>query len=322
MSNHSKRNILVTGGAGFIGSHLVDQLIEEDCKSITVLDNFFLGNMKNLSSALKRLPSLEVVRMDCSDISGLRDIISARKIDTVFNLAVVPLPTSLEYPAWTISTNISTVINLCELARENVFENLLHSSSSEAYGSAEYVPMDELHPLNATTPYASSKAAGDKILETYVQTFGINARIVRPFNTVGPRQNSKTYAGIIPLVINRIKDKKEILIHGDGLQTRDFIYVKDSVKLMLRILEEEKSKGMSINLASGVELSIKDLVNKMLRIMNLTDYPVVHVEPRPGDVRRHLADVSLCRDIIGSSPNSLSDAAIEETIDWYLKSDD
>jgi len=317
-----RQNILVTGGAGFIGSHLVDRLILENCQSVTVVDNFFLGNVKNLSEASRNLKSLEIIRMDASDLAGMHDIILSRKIDTVLNLAVLPLPTSLEYPAHTLVTNISSVINLCELARKGVFENLLHSSSSEAYGSAVYVPMDEKHPLNAITPYASSKAAGDKIIETYVNTFKINARIVRPFNTIGPRQNAGSYAGIIPIVINRIKEGKEILIHGDGSQTRDFIFVKESVKIMIKALESEDAKGQSINIASGIEVSIKDLVHRILNILGLENYPIVYGQPRVGDVHRHLADVSLCEKILGIKPAPLSDDSLRETIEWYMNSND
>jgi UDP-glucose 4-epimerase len=322
MRTLKSQNILVTGGAGFIGSHLVDRLILENCQSITIVDNFFLGNLENVSNASRNLRSLEVIRMDSSDLSGMEDIISSRNIDTVFNLAVVPLPTSLEYPAYTIATNISSVTNLCELARKGTFEYLLHSSSSEAYGSAEYVPMDEKHPLNAITPYASSKAAGDKILETYVNTFEINGRIVRPFNTIGPRQNAGSYAGIIPVVINRIKEGKEILIYGDGLQTRDFIFVKDSVNIMVKALECEKARGRTINIASGTEISIKELIYKMLKILGIENYPVVYAPPRPGDVYRHLADVSLCEELLGIKPAPLSDQDLSETMDWYFTSND
>jgi len=322
MRTLKNQNILVTGGAGFIGSHLVDRLILENCNSITIVDNFFLGNLQNISDASQNFKSLEIIRMDSSDLSGMQDLISYRNIDTVFNLSVVPLPTSLEYPAHTITTNILSVTNLCELARKGAFENLVHSSSSEAYGSAEYVPMDEKHPLNAITPYASSKAAGDKILETYLHTFEINGRIVRPFNTVGPRQNAGSYAGIIPIVVNRIKEGKEILINGDGSQTRDFIFVKDSVDVMIKVLKCEQAKGRSINIASGKEISIKELIYRILNILSLENYPILYGPPRPGDVQRHLADVSLCEELLGIKPAPLSDEALSKTLDWYFASND
>ena len=173
---------MVTGGAGFIGSHLVDRIILEKPKNIVVVDNFFLGNEENLVEARQAYPDLKVHRLDASDLAAMHDLAESEEIEVVFNLAVIPLPTSIKYPLWTMNSNIGIASAFCELARWGVIKTLVHCSSSEAYGSAEQVPMNEEHPLLATTPYAASKASADQIVLSYCRTFGIDAVIVRPFN--------------------------------------------------------------------------------------------------------------------------------------------
>jgi UDP-glucose 4-epimerase len=183
------KSILVTGGAGFIGSHLIDRLIKEDPKKIVIVDNFFLGKKANLNEAVKHYPELKVYNQDASDYIEMAKIMKNESIDVVFNLAVIPLPTSLTKPRWTFEQNINIALSTCELARNGFFNTLIHFSSSEAYGTCEYAPMDESHPLNSATPYAASKASSDQLIFSYCNTFGIDAAIIRPFNNYGPRQN-------------------------------------------------------------------------------------------------------------------------------------
>ena len=190
------------------------------------MDNFFLGKEENLDEAAVSRPDLEIFRLDASDLAAMRDLVEKQKIEVVFNLAVIPLPTSLDYPVWTVNTNIGIALTFCELARTHNIETLIHCSSSEAYGSAESIPMNEDHPVNPQTPYAASKLAGDELVLSYVRTFNIDASVVRPFNNYGPRQNPGRYAGIIPIVVKKLKTNQPIEIFGDGEQTRDYIFVK------------------------------------------------------------------------------------------------
>ncbi|MGE3193444.1 MAG: dTDP-glucose 4,6-dehydratase [Microbacteriaceae bacterium] len=313
------RSVLVTGGAGFIGSHLVDRLITESPRKIVVVDNFFLGNETNLDDARAAYPDLEVIRLDASDLAAMQDVVATHQIETVFDLAVVPLPTSLEYPHWTMLTNIGITATFCEIARRGLIERLVHMSSSEAYGSGRYVPMDEAHPDDAITPYAAAKAAEDHIIRSYVQTFGIDATVVRPFNNYGPRQNPGSYAGIIPIVVQRVARGLPIEIHGDGEQTRDFTFVRDTADLTVVIHETPEARGEEINVATGVGTSINRLVERMLEIMGVPDHPVVHTPERPGDVRRHEADARKLVQLVGRQPAVLDDAALTETVEWYRK---
>lgn len=312
------RSVLVSGGAGFIGSHLVDRLLDEEPSALTVVDNFFLGRESNLADARRRRPDLDVRRLDASDLASMQDVVTDRKVDVVFDLAVIPLPTSLTYPVWTVATNVSIATTFSELARRDLVDTLVHCSSSEAYGTARQVPMDEEHPLEAITPYAASKAAADAVVTSYVRTFGIDATIVRPFNNFGPRQNIGTYAGIIPIVVQRVTSGQPVEIYGDGEQTRDFLFVRETADLLVQAYTHEATRGTVVNVATGVETSVNSLVAELLKVLGAPDHPVVHRPERPGDVRRHCADISRARDLLKREPAPLAPDQLQETVDFYL----
>ncbi len=319
MNSLKNKNVLVTGGAGFIGSHLVDRIIKENPSAINVVDNFFLGKEENLENAAKMRPDLEVFRLDASDLAAMRDLVEKQKIDVVFNLAVIPLPTSLDYPVWTVNSNIGIALTFCELARTHSIETLIHCSSSEAYGSAEVIPMDETHPTNPKTPYAASKLAGDELVLSYVRTFNIDAAIVRPFNNYGPRQNPGRYAGIIPIIVRKLKSNQPIEIYGDGEQTRDYIYVKETAEGFIKVYEQDASRGQVLNIATGKEITINQLVCKMLEILDKPNHPVVYLEDRIGDVRRHCGGIALAKKLIGFEPSVMPEEGLLETAKWYYE---
>lgn len=308
--------VLVTGGAGFIGSHVVDRLLEESPRRVVVVDNLFLGREENLAEARRREPSLKFYAEDASDYDAMRRIITDERIDVVFNLAVIPLPTSLERPRFTVDVNVGIATVACELLREGLYSTLIHFSSSEAYGSAQYVPMDEAHPLLPETPYAASKLAGDHIAHSYVATFGLDIAIVRPFNNFGPRQNDRAYAGVIPIVVHQAMRGEPVTIFGDGLQTRDFVYVRDTAHAAVRAYEVEATRGQVLNISTGREVAVNDLVRTILDAMD-ADVPVRHGDPRPGDVRRHCGDCRRAHEILGVEPRSVSPETMRETIEWY-----
>ena len=217
--------------------------------------------------------------------------------------------------------NVQMTTNICEMARAGQIKRLIQYSSSEVYGTARRVPMDEEHPLEAETPYAASKVATDSLAISYYRTFGTDVSIVRPFNNYGPRQNDKAYAGIIPIVVNRVRDGVPITINGDGSQTRDFVYVKDTAEATLLLAEREDLQGETFNVGSGKETSVNDLVKQMIEIMGQPDFPCENGPPRPGDVMRHLADVSKFKATIGYEPQVALAEGMQATIDWYLGRD-
>jgi UDP-glucose 4-epimerase len=310
------RSVAVIGGAGFIGSHLVDRLVEEEPSGITVIDNLFLGTAENLEAAERRFPTLRVVEQDATDLEALDAVLAEVSAEVVFNLAVVPLPASLEQPRWSVEQNVALALVPCELGRRGRFRTLVHFSSSEAYGSAAYVPMDEAHPPVPSTPYAASKLAGDQVVLSYWHTFGLDAAIIRPFNNFGPRQNAGSYAGIIPIVVERARRGDPIEIHGDGEQTRDFVFVRDTADAAIRVHAEPRTRGRVVNVASGREVSVNELVAVLLELLQ-ADVEVVHGPPRPGDVRRHLAAIDLARELIGYEPRTSLRDGLAETVAWY-----
>ncbi len=308
---------LVTGGAGFIGSHLVDALVEAGLQRVVVIDNLWLGRRDNLADALRH-DAVALVEGDCSDLDLLHEIASD-PFDLCFNLAVVPLPHSLEHPKENIELNVAMTTAVCELGRAGRYRRLVQCSSSEIYGTARTAEMDEAHEIRPHTPYAAAKAATDLIAESYGMTFGQEMALVRPFNTYGERQNSGTYAGLIPAVVMRVRAGEPVLVHGDGFQSRDLTYVRDQVSGVLAAVQCEDALGRWINLGSGREATVNEIVGLILDAMGAPDHPIEHVPQRPGDVRRHLADVSLARGVLGYEPATTMAEGIARTVSWYLQ---
>ena len=308
----------MAGGAGFIGSHLVDRLTDERPENLVIVDNFYLGEdkIRNLSSAKRRFPSLKIYHQDATKIRLMKRILKKESIDVVFNLAAICLPASLIKPKWVHDTNVTIASTFCELLREDHFRTLIHFSSSEAYGSAEQIPMPEDHPLKPSTPYGASKIASDHLILSYCTTFGIDASIVRPFNIYGPRQNEGTYAGVIPLTIRRILQGEPPVIYGDGLQTRDYTYVTDLAEATIKIYKVKATRGGVLNIASGKETTIKELISKIAKLMNCKK-PITYDKPRPGDVRRFFGSNFLAKKLINYEPKVGFEEGLKRTIEWY-----
>lgn len=309
MRVHGKR-VLCTGGAGFIGSHLVDRLVEEDPSTIIVVDNLSLGKKSNLDDAVAKYPvQLQVV--DASDLAEMWYIVNHEQPDIVFSLATTPLPQSLVAPMWAADMIYRLTLTACELAKEFGFR-LVHVSSSEVYGEGQYFPMDEEHPFGVTTPYAAAKAACDLL----IPTLGIEAMIVRPFNTYGPRQNYGEYAAVIPETLRRIFTDESPVIHGDGEQARDFTYVTDVADAIVMIAEEDDFVGQVVNVGSGESVRIHRVISDLC---GLTWTPLLKWEPaRKGDHRKQQADVSKLRGI-GWQPTIGLGEGLKKTIEWYRK---
>lgn len=308
------KSILVTGGAGFIGSHLVDALINEQAKKVVIIDNMFLGDENNLEPAIKNGAIL--YKDDAEIYSSLEYIIAENNIDIVFNCATKALNYSFVNPSNAFMTNVNIINNLLELQRKGAFKTLCHFSTSEVYGTALYEPMDESHPFNPTTAYAAGKAAADIMINSYVNMFSIDAFIVRPFNNYGPRQNYRgILAGIIPKTISAIMNGDNPEIHGDGEQKRDFIFVTDTVKSVINLFSLLKP-GESVNISSNGMVSIKQLIFKIVDLMHYQG-EVIYKERRNADVECHNASNKKLNDYIAFNPTEF-DLGLEKTINWYL----
>jgi UDP-glucose 4-epimerase len=260
---------------------------------------------------------MRVLNVNVSDDQAVRQVFAELPVvDVVFDLAVIPLPTSLERPQFCFDTNVRMTSTLCELLREGYCGSLVHFSSSEAYGSARMTSMSEEHPLQPLTPYAASKAASDHLVRTYAATFGVDALVVRPFNNYGPRQNDQQYAGIIPTLLRCAFEQRVFTIFGDGQQTRDYIYVTDTARTALDLYMCPQARGEVINIASGQEISILDLKEKIEQILGW-QIPYEHRDPRPGDVRRHRADIRFLQSLIDFQPRVTIDEGLVQTVEFY-----
>jgi UDP-glucose 4-epimerase len=307
--------VLVTGGAGFIGSHLVDRLLAEGAAHVAVIDNMFLGSEENLSDA-QATGKLSLYKDDAEFVSSLDYIFNRHSIDIVFNCATKALNYSFLNPANAFSTNVSVVLNLLELQRRGAFKSLCHFSTSEVYGSAVYEPMDEKHPRNPTTTYAAGKAAADLAVESYVHMFSLDAFIVRPFNNYGPRQNHcGLLAGVIPLTAWRILIGGAPEIHGEGTQSRDFIHVRDTVDAVVK-LYNVLPLGESVNISTDNQISIGQLVTRISTMLGYRG-EIVHKQARQADVLCHNASNRKVRTLIDYSLTDF-DSGLRETLDWYV----
>ncbi len=316
MPNIEGKNILVTGGAGFIGSHLCDTLLDKGAGRVVCLDNFFLGKMQNLKEALKH-DNFVLYRDDARNFGTVQAILDKEKIEVVYNLATIALNYSFfnQFDAYMV--NVSIANTLLELQKVGAFKTLIHTSSSEAYGTAKYSPMDENHPTDPTTPYAAGKAAADLMIHSFSKVVDLDAAIIRPFNNYGPRQNAEgPLAGIIPATAKRIKNGGKPIINGDGEQTRDFIYVKDTVRGLILAYENENTRGQIINLGSGKDISMNNLMKMICDYMGY-EGEWEHREDRTSDVRKLCADIDKARNLMGFEPKMEFGEGIRETLDWY-----
>lgn len=306
-------SILVTGGAGFIGSHLVDGLLDAGAREVVVIDNMFLGKEENLTDAIAR--GAVLYKEDAEDREVLARIIEDHTIDIVFNLATKALNYSFIDPCDAFETNVVVIGNLLELQRSGAYSTLCHYSSSEVYGTAVYEPMDEKHPYNPTTTYAGGKAAADIMLRTYVNMFDADAFIIRPFNNYGPRQNSEPpMAGIIPLTAKRILEGSAPEIHGTGEQSRDFIYVGDTVDATLKLYPLVKA-GQEVNVSANGNISMKGVIGKIAAYLGY-EGEIVHKTRRGADVDCHNATNALVKSMIDFKTRPF-DEGLATTLDWY-----
>ena len=305
---------MVSGGAGFIGSHLVDTLLANGCK-VRVLDNLVNGKQENICHHFHN-KDFEFVRGSVTDPLDVDR--STNGIDIVFHLACLGVRHSIAHPFENHRVNAEGSLLMLDAAYRAKVDRFVYCSSSEVYGTAQYIPMSESHPTYPNTVYGSSKLAGEAYARSYYKTFGMRTVIVRPFNTYGPRSHYEGDAGeIIPKSIVRALNEKPILVFGDGTQTRDFTYVEDTARALFNAAENDVLVGETLNVGSNFEISIKELSQKIVELVGNPNTKIMFTAERPGDVLRLYADPRKFSHLCDWHPQEDFEEGLAKTIDFF-----
>lgn len=310
------KNVLVTGAGGFIGSHLVEALVGHGCKVRAFVRYNGRGDWGHLENCEQRIvDEIEVISSDISDPFAVKQAVAG--CDVVFHLAaLIAIPYSYLAPFSYVTTNVTGTLNVLEACRAQGIERVVHTSTSETYGTAQYTPIDECHPLQGQSPYSASKISADKLAESYFLSFGIPISTCRPFNTYGPRQSARA---IIPSVISQLLSGASELRLGLLTPIRDFSYVKDTVAGFIRIAETDRAVGEVINVGSGSAITIGKLVEKIVQLTGKQVKIVseeARVRPAASEVMELLCDNSKARRLIDWEPKYSLEEGLRETIEY------
>lgn len=307
------KKVLVTGGAGFIGSNLVDELAKTN--HVVVLDNFSSGKKENVAHHLGN-SSVEIINGDIRDKGLVRSV--TKGIDVIYHLAVQCLRVSIHDPEINHEVNATGTLNLCMAAHENNVQRFVYVSSSEVYGTALRAPMDETHPTEPTTVYGASKLAGQQYALAYHRTYGMQSMVVIPFNTYGPREHYEGAHGeVIPKFVLRALNDEPPVIFGDGAQTRDFTYVTDTVRGIMLASACDAMIGQTVNIARGEEVTIRAIAEKIYHALGKTHIQPIIEKDRPGDVRRHFAGVERAKKLFGFAAEIGIDEGLNRFMQWF-----
>lgn len=315
----SNETVLVTGADGFIGSHLTELLVREGykVKALSQYNSFnYWGWLENTDC----LDSIEVLNGDVRDPHYCKHI--TKGVDTIYHLAaLIAIPYSYVAPDSYVDTNVKGTLNICQAALENGVKRVIHTSTSEVYGTAQYVPIDEKHPVQPQSPYSASKIAADAMAMSFYNAFDLPLTIARPFNTYGPRQSARA---VIPTIITQIASGMKSIRLGDVSPTRDFNYVEDTCRGFLALAQTEKAIGETVNIASNYEISVGDTLNLIGEIMGgdvkfLTDEQ--RLRPGKSEVFRLWGDNAKLVELTGFKPEHSIEDGLRKTVTWFLDQD-
>lgn len=312
------KKVLVTGADGFIGSHLTEMLLGQNykVKALSYYNSFnYWGWLEGISH-----PNLEVVTGDIRDPFFCKCI--SKDVDIIFHLAaLIAIPYSYIAPDSYVDTNIKGTLNICQAAKDNGVKRIIVTSTSEVYGTAQYIPIDEKHPKQPQSPYSATKIGADAMALSFYNAFELPVIVARPFNTYGPRQSARA---IIPTIITQIANGKKEIKLGDLTPTRDFNYVKDTCKGFIELSNSDEAIGKEVNIASNFEISMRDILNLIAKIMN-SDVKFVEdtqrLRPKNSEVFRLYGDNTKLKKLTGFTHSYTIEDGLKETINWFLKED-
>ena len=297
--------IVVTGGAGFIGSHIAWELVKDN--DVIVIDNLYTGKAENVP------PGAKLVKADIRDYEAIAELVS--NADYVFHEAAqVSVVESIRDPIFTEEVNVLGTLNIIRALLEG-HGKLIFASSASVYGDNPNLPLKETERPRPLSPYGVTKATVEEYLRVYHELYGLPVVALRYFNVFGPRQSANQYAGVISIFINRALAGEPLVIFGDGKQTRDFIYVKDVVRANLLVAESKRANGRVFNVATGKQTSILELAMKIIEITGTTS-SIIFDKPRPGDIRHSLADITEIKKL-GFEPEWSLEEGLKKTVEWY-----
>jgi NAD dependent epimerase/dehydratase len=310
------KNVLVTGADGFIGSHLVELLVSQGIK-VRALSQYNSFNDWGWLENIDCLNEIEVVSGDVRDPFFCKEIMQG--VDCVFHLAaLIAIPYSYSAPQSYVETNVTGTLNICQAAKELGGIRVIHTSTSEVYGTAQYVPIDEKHPLQPQSPYSASKIGADAMAMSYFNAFELPVTIARPFNTYGPRQSARA---VIPTIISQIANGAKEIKLGDVSPTRDFNYVTDTCRGFIELANCSDAVGKTVNIGSNYEISVGDTLNLIKDLMK-SDVTFItedqRLRPENSEVFRLWCDNSLINQLTGFKPEFSIERGLQETINWFL----
>jgi len=309
--------ILVTGADGFIGSHLTEMLVARGCR-VRALAQYNSFNSWGWLDDVACKGDIDVISGDVRDSAFCRAL--CQGIDTVFHLAaLIAIPYSYQAPDSYVDTNIRGTLNICQAARDAGVGRVIHTSTSEVYGTAQYVPIDEQHPLQPQSPYSASKIAADAMAMSFFNAFDLPLTIARPFNTYGPRQSARA---VIPTIISQIASGKKQIQLGDVSPTRDFNYVEDTCRGFIALAESPYTIGETINIGSNFEISVGETLNLIKFIMNSDVEFLVdeqRLRPEKSEVNRLWCDNRKIKQLTGFEPQITLEQGLQRTVDWLLQ---
>lgn len=305
------RRVLVTGAAGFIGNEVCRQLLAAGAH-VTAVDNLVNGKQENLAD----LKGIDFRGIDIRDLAGMRMAMQGQQL--VLHLACLGVRHSIHAPLENHEVNATATLQLLEHARSIGVDRFVYVSSSEVYGTAQTAPMTEQHPTWPMTVYGAAKLAGERYTDAFWRTYRYATTVVRPFNAFGPRSHHEGDSGeVIPKFLLRALCGRPLLVHGDGLQTRDFTFVGDTAAGIIACASSERTIGETVNLGSGREVTVNDLAALVARVTQRNDVTVEHGPDRPGDVRRLIADIGKARALFGFESRIGLEEGLRRLLDWY-----
>jgi UDP-glucuronate decarboxylase len=308
-------NILITGGAGFIGSHLCDKLLESGHRVICI-DNLSTGNMSNLDDARKFGGNMVFLEGDVNRREELANVFKYHSIDAVYHYAaVVGVKRTLEYP-FAVMDDIEGIKNILELSLQYGIKKVVYSSSSEVYGEPLEIPTREDSYINPGLTYAAVKLIGERYCRAYFEKHNLRVSCLRLFNVYGPRQNSSLYGFVVGILISRAIKNEDMIIYGDGSQTRDFTYISDVVNSSERVLDVDNCGGEAINIGTGIRTSILSLTESIIKLTN-SGSKIKYLPKRANDILHRCAEIKKMAGILGYIPQCDLKKGLEYSIKWY-----